>query len=315
MDVVKWMLDSDPALRWQVERDVLGAPEQVWQATRARVATEGFGKALLDRQDPDGRWAAGAHFPTQIRFEAHAEDPEAQPWLATSWALKMLREWGVEPGVMRDTAERLATSCRWEYDDLPFWQGEVDCCINSFTLASGAWLGVDVSHLVTWFDQHRMADGGWNCEWEDGSTRSSFHSTINSLIGLLEYQEYTGISTRQVRTPGEEYLLERALLRRAATGEEHPWATVLEYPLRWRYSILRALDYFRAATLADQVPADPRLDEAIRVLRAKRQPDGRWLQERRDPGAVWFYEDVPAGEPSKWLTFFATRVLTWADSI
>lgn len=121
-----WLLDSDPALRWQVERDLLGLPEQIWMATRSRVALEGFGARLLELQDPDGQWAGGAFFPADFKWESM--QIEGQPWTATTWTLKTLREWGVDATVLGDTAERLAANSRWEYEDLPYWGGEVDCC-------------------------------------------------------------------------------------------------------------------------------------------------------------------------------------------
>jgi hypothetical protein len=308
-----WLLDSDPALRWQVERDLLALPEPVWRATRARVATEGFGARLLALQDPDGRWAGGAYFPA-------VSDPEApagsQPWTATTWALNELREWGVDPGVLADTADKLAENCRWEYDDLPYWGGEVDCCINSWTLSNGLWLGADVDGIVDWFLTHRQPDGGWNCEWVNGSTRSSFHSTLNTLKGLLDYERTTGDHerVREARRSGEEYLLARGLYRRLSTGEPvGPWALRLAYPFRWTYGVLHAASYFRAASLHDGTGTDPRMADAIERIRAARQPDGAWLQAGRQPGAVWFEVDAPAGEPSKWLTLLATGVLQWWD--
>lgn len=309
---VEWMLDSDPALRWQVERDLTGAAPEVWQATRERVATEGFGARLLALQDPDGQWAGGAFFPVPPPGE---NDP--QPWTATTWSLKALRDWGLDASVLQGTAELLEANSRWEYDDLPYWDGEVDCCINSYTLASGAWLGVDMSRLAQWFVDHRLTDGGWNCEWVDGSSRSSFHSTLNSLRGILYYEIETGGTDelRAARHGGEEYLLERHLLHRLSDGEVvGEWTTRFAYPFRWRYSTLSALDYFRAAALHDGVGPDPRLEEAIETVRAARQPDGTWLQNGVQGGAVWFEVDVPDGEPSKWLTFYATRVLDWWDS-
>jgi hypothetical protein len=218
--MIDWLLDSDPALRWQVERDVVGAPPAVWEATRGRVATEGIGAELLSMQDPDGQWAGGAYFPAGYFDRPEAQQP-GQPWTATTWSLKDLREWGVDPGLLAGTAEKLAENSRWEYDDLPYWGGEVDVCINSFTLATGAWLGADVSALARWFVEHRLADGGWNCEAEEGdSTRSSFHSTLNALRGMLAYERLTGdASLRDARHGGEEYLLQRRLLYRASTGE------------------------------------------------------------------------------------------------
>lgn len=147
--------------------------------TRARVATEGFGARLLELQDADGQWASGAFFLAGHDFHA-----EGQPWTATTWALNTLREWGLDPKALNDTAQWLAENCRWEYDNLPYWDGEVDYCINSWTVANGLWLG---------------------------ATRSSFHSTLNSLKGLLAYKEATGGTeeSRAARREGEEYLLKR----------------------------------------------------------------------------------------------------------
>lgn len=309
-----WLLDSDPALRWQVERDLLGRPPEVWERTRARTATEGFGARLLALQDDDGRWAGGAFFPGDFRFDEPATEP-GQPWTATTWSLNSLREWGVDAAILRErrTAELLAEHCRWEYDDLPYWGGEVDCCINAWTVANGVWLGADVAGLVDWFGTHQLADGGWNCEWVEGSVRSSFHSTLNALKGLLAHETITGsTATRDVRHAGEEYLLQRNLFRRLSTGEPvGPWVFDFIHPHRWVYSVLNAADYFRAAAIVDKATPDPRMTDAVELICAARQPDGTWLQGRPLAGRVWFDVDVPQGEPSKWLTLQAIRVLSW----
>src|SRR5215217_8247016 len=273
-DRVGWLLDSDPALRWQVERDLAHAPEDVWRATRARIATEGFGARLLALQDPDGQWAGGAFFPADFDFAGpEAAEDAGQPWTATTWVLNTLPDWGLDAAVLDDTAERLALNSRWEYDNLPYWGGEVDCCINAWTVANVAWLGVDVSGLVAWFLEHQLTDGG------------------------------------------EEYLLRRNLDKRLSTGEPvGPWVLRFAYPFRWFYSVLNAAEYFREASLLDDQPPDRRIAEAIELIRAARRPDGTWLPERRHPGRVWFQIDVDAGEPSKWLTHSATRVLECWDA-
>jgi hypothetical protein len=315
--LVDWLLDADPALRWQVERDLAGEPEAVWQATRARVATEGFGARLLALQDPDGQWAGGSYFPAGFDFaDAEPGGDAGQPWTATTWSLNALREWGVDAATLGRTADLLAANSRWDYNGLPYWDGEVDCCINAYTLANGGWLGADVSGIASWFLDHQLADGGWNCQWVEGSTRSSFHSTLNSVKGLLSYEATTGGSNalRAARRAGEDYLLERRLLRTRSTGElVGRWVTVFAYPFRWFYSVLNALDHFRAAALYDGLPPDPRLAEAMDIVRAARRPDGTWRQEHRHPGRVWFEVDAPPGEPSKWLTFYGTRVLDWEE--
>lgn len=150
--------------------------------------------------------------------------------------------------------------------------------------------------------------------WVAGSTRSSFHSTLNSLKGLLAYDAATGgmDTTVAARRAGQEYLLERGLFRRLSTGAPvAPWVDHFGYPFRWVYNMLDAAEYFRQASLVDGVKPDPRMADAIELICAARRPDGTWLQAGRHPGRVWFEVDAPAGEPSKWLTLLGTRVLAW----
>ena len=317
-ELLDWMLDTDPALRWQVERDLAGASEPVWRATRARVATEGMGARLLALQDADGQWAGGAYFPGRADPRAlnRPDDDEGQPYTATTWTLNALRVWGVAASALAGTADKLAANSRWEYDDLPYWGGEVDCCINAFTLANGAWLGVDMSGLAEWFLEHELPEGGWNCEWVEDSSRASFHSTLNSLRGILYYERAVGghEDLRAARHRAQEYLLQRRLLYRLTTGAPvGPWVERFAYPFRWPYTALRALDHLREASEYDGVPPDPRASDAVELVRSVRQPDGRWLQGTRYKGQVWFDPDVPVGEPSPWVTFYATRVLEWWD--
>ena len=320
-DTMDWLRDSDPSLRWQVERDLLGEPEQVWQATRARIAAEGYGAAILSRQDPDGQWAGGAYFPARDRdltgLGIIERDPDAQPWIATTWALKDLREFGLDASALTGTAEKLAANSRWEYDDLPYWGGEIDVCINAFTLATGAWLGAGVSALAGWFPAHRLADGGWNCEAEEGRSQcSSFHSTLNAVVEILAYQRITGDARLDdTRRGGEEYLLERGLMRRLSTGETvGPFVTDFISPSRWQSSAVAALEHFRQVTLHDGTRPDPRMAEAVEVVRAARQRDGTWLQGDAHGGAVWVSVDSLPGHPSKGLTLIGTRVLDWWDA-
>lgn len=315
-DVMQWMLDSDPMLRWRVECDLAGEPREVWEATRARVATEGIGAQLLAHQDADGQWAGGAYFPADFDFDGpEAADDAGQPWTATTWTLSALREGGLDAAVLEGTTEKLEANARWEYDDLPYWGGEVDACINGWTLANGAWLGRDMGRLADWFAEHEMAEGGWNCEWVDGSTRASVHSTINALVSILEWEQRTGDTRlRDARHRAEEYLLRRRILYRESTGELlGPWVLRFAWPFRWRHTALRAVDYFRQASLHDGTPPDPRLVEAVSVVRDARESDGTWVQERRYPGRVWVELDVPVGERSPWLTYCGTLALDWWD--
>lgn len=317
--VIDWLLDpdtSDPSIRWQVMRDLLGAPPEQWQAERAKVETEGWGYRLLALADEDGQWAGGAHFPADYVWGG---DEPGQPWTATSHSLAQLREFGLVPTTdrVRRMVELIGLNARWEHDRQPYWEGEVEPCINGLTVANGAYFGVDVKPIVERLLGERLEDGGWNCEAERGSVRSSFDTTINVLEGLLEFERVTGgtLESRAARVSGEEYLLKRSLFRRLSTGEPvaERYLSFL-HPNRWRYDVLRALDYFRAAAILTRAAPDPRLLEAIEHVRSKRTPEGKWLLDLNPRGRTWFDVDDGEGRPSRWVTLRALRVLKWWDS-
>jgi hypothetical protein len=207
--VIDWLLDSDPSLRWQVMRDVLAAPEAEYQAERAKVETEGWGARLLADEDEDGQWAGGAFLPRGFDFREWQE--VGQPFTATTFSLSQLREFGLDPAShqIQRAVELIGANSRWDHAGQPFWEGEVEECINGRTVADGAYFGVDVSVLANRLTGELLDDGGWNCERANGSVRSSFASTINVLEGLLEYERATGgtPASREARESGEEYLL------------------------------------------------------------------------------------------------------------
>jgi hypothetical protein len=316
--VVDWLIDperSDPSIRWQVMRDLLDAPEAEWRAERARVETEGWGARLLSFQDDDGQWAGGAHFPADYVWGG---DEPGQPWTSTSHALSQLREFGLDPTSerARRTVELIGANCRWEHDAQPYWQGEVEPCINGMTVANGAYFGVDVAPIVERLVGERLDDGGWNCEAENGSTVSSFDTTINVVEGLLQFERATGgtPASREARRSGEEYLLERSLFRRLSTGEPADECFLwFIHPDRWRHSVLRGLDHLRSAALPTGAAPDPRLGEAVDLVRARRSEDGTWPLDWNPTGRSWFDVDDGAGEPSRWVTLRALRVLRWWD--
>ena len=312
MALLDWLLDSDPAIRWQVLRDLAHAPAEIVAAERARVATEGWGARLLALQGDDGQWAGGALFPA--RSATGDGEHQGQPWTATAYSSVLLHDFGVDPRSdrVRRAVALVREHCRWEHAGQPFFSGEVEPCINGMTVALGAYFDQDVDGVVARLLGEQLEDGGWNCEAENGSVRSSFHTTINVLEGLLAHERATGGSAESIaaRRRGEEYLLERKLFRRKSTGEvvDPAWLQ-FSFPTRWHYDVLRALDYFRAA--GD--PPDPRMDEAIDLLRSKQQPDGTWLLENTHPGAVHFALEDGDGRPSRWNTLRALRVLRWYE--
>ena len=310
MTVLQWLLDSDPAIRWQVLRDLVHAPAEVVAAERARLATEGWSARLLALQGEDGQWAGGACFPA----EGWQHGEEGQPWTSTLPTLQLLCDFGVDPTSdrVRRALALVRDNCYWEHAGQPFFRGEVEPCINGRTVKLGTYFGQDVDDVVSRLLDEQLEDGGWNCEAENGSVRSSFATTINVLDGLLAYEHATGGSAESIaaRRRGEEYLLERRLFRRKSTGEvvNSAWLQ-FSFPIRWQYDVLRALEYFR---LVGDVP-DSRMDEAIGLLRSKQQPDGAWLLENTHPGKVHSPLEDGDGRPSRWNTLRALRVLRWYE--
>jgi hypothetical protein len=314
VSVIEWLLDSDPSIRWRVMRDLLDAPELEWKAERAKVEAEGWGARLLSYEDEDGQWAGGAFLPNG--FEPREWSEIGQPWTATSFALSQLREFGLDPSTDRAqrAVELIGGNSRWDHDGQLFWEGEVEECINGRTVADGAYFGVDVSAIVDRLVGERLDDGGWNCERTNGSMRSSFDTTINVLEGLLEHERATGgtSASREARRSGEEFLLERNLFRRLSSGEPADQRfLLLSHPNRWRYDILRALDYFRSSSAITAAAPDPRLGDAVDHVRSKRLEDGTWALDWSPPGRVWFDVNDGQGNPSRWVTLRAMRVLRW----
>ena len=312
--VIQWLLEGDPAIRWQVLRDLSGAPGTEVAAERTRVATEGVGAQLLALQGDDGAWAGTAW---------------NHGWDSTMHALTLLREFGLDPaGTAAQHAGNLVRErvhwMGWDWDGTwrgqdfvgnPYFAGEVEPCINGQVAASGAYLGQDVERIVDRLLREQLSDGGWNCEAENGSTRSSFNTTICVLEALIEY-ELAGMGRASgkaaevtaARLRGQEYLLERRLFRRLTTGQviDTTWLQ-LSFPNWWHYDVLRGLDYLQRAG----AQPDARAAEAIALVESKRDRDGRWLLDNHYPGKmpVDLGEDV--GGPSRWNTLRALRVLKW----
>lgn len=316
-DVIGWLLDSDPAIRWQVLKDLTDASPDVVATERARVAHEGWGRRLLDLQGDDGRWAGGVFAPTDFSWSNAERDDEGrlkgQPWTATLWSLLLLWQFGIDPAFpeVRRAVGKVEDQVVWEFEGRPFFAGEGDVCINGRTVGIGSYFGKDVSGIVERLLGEQMADGGWNCEQESGSTRGSFHTTISVLEGLWEFEQRNrqAVEVSTARRAGEDYLLERRMLRRKSDGElVNKRFTEFSFPTYWHYDVLRGLDYFRGTGS----PADARLDEALTIVVDSRSEDGCWARQRIHPGAIHFDIDAAEGEPSRWITLRANRVLEWA---
>jgi hypothetical protein len=305
--VIDWLLDSDPAIRWQVMRDLTDEPPDGVAAERARVATEGWGAHLLAFQAPDGLWGGQAW---------------SQDYTDTFHVLELLRRFGLDPGSeeARRAIELVQANVTWgtghpfqtPWADNGFFEGEVEPCINGNVVATGSYFGVDMAPLVERLLGEQLTDGGWNCEVENGATVSSFGTTINVLEGLLKHERAVGGSGRvaEARRRGEAYLLARRLFRRRSTGEviDQAWLD-FSFPHWWRYDVLRALDYLRDAG----VEPDERVAEAVALVAGKRDRDGRWPLATVHEGQSLVQVDDGLGRPSRWNTLRALRVLAWAQ--
>jgi hypothetical protein len=310
MNVTDWLLDSDPAIRWQVMRDLTDATPEEVAAERARVASEGWGAELLALQDDDGRWDGGTYRPGW----ADDDKPFFDAWTATHFSLQQLRDFGLDPESPEaiHSVALVRENVRWPANGATYFQGETEPCINGIALAIGAYFGEEVDGIVDLLLEEQLADGGWNCWAEYGAKASSFHTTICVLEGLLE-RELTGGSSASVSTArgrGEEYLLERGLLRRRSTGQViDPRFTMFSFPTRWYYDVLRGLDYFRSTGASP----DDRCAEAIELVSSKQDEEGRWPLENTHSGPIHFEMEGPDGFPSRWNTLRARRVLRWAQ--
>ena len=307
MDAIYWLLDSDPAISWQAMRDLTDASPATVAAERARVPREGLGAEILAHQGPDGSWRRA----------------DAPIWSTTLFTLLLLRATGIdraEPAV-ESAVTRLERGIRWndqgdcwelrspETGGNTFFEGEVEPCINGGALGLGAYLGCPTESLARRLVGEQLEDGGWNCE-APKSARSSFHTTICVLEGLIEYERAVGFvpEIASARQRGEEYLLERGLFRRRSTGEIANSAFLeLAFPSGYRYDILRALDYFRRA----DVQPDARMSDAVDIIESRRQNDGRWLLDCAYDEALALPFGESVDEPSRWNTLRALRVLRW----
>ena len=307
--VIRWLLDSGSSIRWQVTRDLTDASAEEVAAERARIATEGVGAQLLALQGTDGRWGGAAW---------------NHGWNSTMHVLMLLREIGLDPtsDEARRAVGRIRDGVTWkgcgpeECDGNPFFTGEVEPCINGQVAAVGAYSGQDVRGIVDRLLSEQLPDGGWNCEAANGSTRSSFNTTICVLEALLEYELRFGSTPEMItaRLCGQEYLLERRIFRRRSTGEVierdrksgATW-TRFAFPTWWHYDVLRGLEYLCSAGVAP----DERVAEAIELVKSKGDGDGRWPLETRYPGVMPVEIGDEEGGPSRWNTLRALRVLSW----
>jgi hypothetical protein len=306
-DVTRWLLDGDPAIRWQALRDVVGAADSTVERERQKVAREGWGARLLAKQDPEGTWAGG------MSSDGGLYHPK---WISTTYTMLLLRDFGLpaanrqarracplllDQGLQRDGGVNYG------------WRGRSETCVSGMVLSILSAFEQDDDRLDTLADYllaQQMPDGGWNCRRDLGATHASVHTTISVLEGLRHYELHRGRKVRAVRAAqrrGREFLLVHRLFRSHRTGAViKPIFVRFSFPPRWHYDILRALDYFQAV----DAPRDPRLAEAIDIVRNSQETDGGWRLQNTYKGKTYF-ELERVGAPSRWNTLRALRVLKW----
>jgi hypothetical protein len=302
---VDWLLAGDPAIRWQVLRDLLDLPETVWRGERDRVATEGWGARLLAHRDGNGRWTPRLY---------------GQKWISTTYTMVLLRQLGLSPD-----EPRARESCQLFLDEGLWHDGGInvtvtephsETCVTGLVIGVLSWFGITDPRrelLVDYLLGEQMADGGWNCQRRRGAIHSSFHTTANVLDGLRDYADAADAAgprrakVLMAEARGREFMLAHRLYRSHRTGAVVDRRMLRPtFPPRWRHDVLRGLDHFRAAA----APRDERLADAICVILSKRDRDGRWPLWQPHPGVVWFDLERP-GQPSRWNTLRALRVLSW----
>jgi len=302
---LKWLLDSDPAIRWQVMRDLTGEAPGAIAAERSRIATEGWGARLLAAQSPAGHWREP---PQQFRPDLPERD---RILLVTLYTLVILKDLGLDPASKqaRRMINRVEKRLVFKPLNQPFLDGETEPCINGRILGIGSYFKEPNDALANHLVAQQLDDGGWNCE-APKSRRSSFHTTICVLEGLLEYERAgrKSVAVTRARRRAEKYLLERRMFRALRTGDviDKRWLR-FSFPTFWYYDVLRGLDYLRKAG----IKADGRVSEAVEIVIARRHQNGRWPLNLRHPEHIPVEMETGVGSASRWNTLRALRVLRW----
>jgi hypothetical protein len=299
--LVNWLMEGDPAIQYQASRDLKHTNAQKLLAMQKRIEHEGWGAAFLSRRRKNGHWGITFYQPK---------------WTSTHYTLLDLKTIGLEPlNLHAVESTRMVMDQREGEDGGINLAGSLrfsDVCVNGLILNYAAFFSPKHSRLYSIVDfllKVQMSDGGWNCRYLDPTTtHSSLHSTLSVLEGLLEFRKSSKYRIRDILI-GEkkaiEFLLRHKLYKSHRTGEVIDQRMLrFSFPCRWRYDVLRCLDYFQDAHVA----YDPRMKEALDVVIGKQKPDGKWIVQQKHPGKVHFDMEKP-GAPSRWNTLRCLRVL------
>ena len=301
-ETIRWLLQGDPSIRWQVLRDLCDEPAQVFEIERNRIAIEGWGARLLSKQGEDSNWGGGLYSPK---------------WKSTTYTLLHLRQLGLPPGhpqALRGCEKFFFRGLERD-GGINFWKSfhHSETCVNGMILALLSYFYYPdqrIHSVAEFLLREQMPDGGWNCERVKGATHSSFHTTLSVLEGLAEYGTRYPENLAAVKPAAKnahEFLLQHRIYQSHRTGQSaDPRMTLMHFPPRWHYDFLRGLDYFQSVN----APCDERMNDAIELLLAKRNADETWPLNAPWPGLVYFHMEE-TGKPSRWNTLRALRVLKW----
>ena len=304
-EIINWLLEGDPSIRWQVYRDLLDAAEKTIGQERKRIAVEGWGAMLLGYQDENDMWSGKLYSPK---------------WTSTTYTLLQLKRMGLDPDNEQARKGSMVLLDKGFYEDggINFWKSwkHSETCVTGMILSILAHFNIRDDRLLAMAEHllnQQMKDGGWNCEKYRGATHSSFHTTISVLEGLYEYLEKFHKHRSDIvrsRDRAIEFLLEHRLYKSHRTGQVVNYKmTRFHFPPRWYYDVMRVLDYFQLAG----IDTDPRMQDAMELVYKQRTEEGLWKLPAGYGGKV-FFEMEKAGQPSRWNTLRALRVLNWWKS-
>jgi len=304
-EIINWLLEGDVSVRWHTMNSLLDTSGEDKNYLQKKIATEGWGARLLSYQDTKGMWGNGIYSPK---------------WISTTYTMLTLKLLGLHP----DT-QAVNKTCKLLIDKGLYSDGGInyfrslshsETCVTGLILSIVSYFKYSDNRINSLFDyliHQQMKDGGWNCQSYKGDTHSSFHTTMLVLEGLYEYEKLFPQKkelSKKIREKGHEFLLRHKLFRSHRTGKVvDQKMTRFSFPPQWRYDIMRILDYFQESN----AKKDSRMEDAIAILIKKQMFDGRWKLQNRHPGKSYF-EMEKAGQPSRWNTLRALRILQWWEA-
>lgn len=301
---IDWLLQGDPSVVFQTHRDILGTSPSKLRSLQAKIAEKGWAKRLLSYQEPSGKWGGDLYSPK---------------WISTHYTLMSLFRLGLpQNNKQAQKGCMLLLDVGFYHDRGINHFGTLkhgETCVTAMTLSLLCYFQIIDDRMIPMYDfllEQQMPDGGWNCDSFKGAVHGSFHTTISTLEALRQYELRFGDKSGKidlVRNKAHEFLLSHHLFKSDKTGAIVSQAmTRFSFPPRWRYDVMRSLDYFQEINM----PHDPRFCDAITLLR-KKEKQGKWPLQQKHAGKV-FFDMEPVGKPGRINTLRALRILKWWGS-